>query len=101
MVGKIQIGTYVVLRTYSAGVHFGVLIERDGQEATLSEARRLHRWEGGRLSLHEIATEGPPESMGTRVSVQVDTVTLTQVIEVISASTKGEIKLRGFPAWKP
>lgn len=53
----IKPGTRVLIRTYSAGVHFGTLIERNGQEVHLKEARRLWSWQGA-LSLSEIAAKG-------------------------------------------
>ncbi len=43
-------GTFVLIRTYSAGVHFGNLEEMDGQMVRLSNARRLWSWSGA-LSL--------------------------------------------------
>ena len=35
-----MIGKQVIVRTYSAGVHFGRLVERDGKEVVLNDARR-------------------------------------------------------------
>lgn len=44
----------VLVRTYSAGVHFGVLVKREGQEVHLKNARRLWSWSGA-FSLSENA----------------------------------------------
>ena len=52
-----MIGKYVVVRTYSAGVHVGVLLRRDGRDVTLSETRRVHSWKGAK-TLSEIAIAG-------------------------------------------
>jgi len=38
------VGMYVVVRTYSAGVHVGVLQAASGKEVRLSEARRIWSW---------------------------------------------------------
>jgi len=38
---------YVICRTYSAGVFAGYLKNREGQEVTLLNARRLWYWDGG------------------------------------------------------
>src|SRR5262245_23089520 len=67
----------VLVRTYSAGVHFGTLVERTGKEVVLSNARRIWRWSGAN-TLHEIATAGVGK--GSRVSEPVDSITLTEAI---------------------
>lgn len=37
---------YVIIRTYSAGVHAGYLESRNGKEVTLKNSRRLWYWDG-------------------------------------------------------
>lgn len=69
----------VLVRTYSAGVHFGFLVSRKGKEVSLSGSRRIWSWKGAN-SLSEIATSGV--AAGSRVAVAVDTV-LTEAIEII------------------
>ena len=41
-----MIGQRVMVRTYSAGVHFGTLKWQEGQSAILWNAHRVHYWEG-------------------------------------------------------
>ena len=41
---KFAIGQEVIIRTYSAGVWFGRLKEKAGDEVILTEARRMWRW---------------------------------------------------------
>lgn len=79
-----QKGTFVLVRTYSAGVHFGTLEERDGQEIRLSNARRLWSWTGA-LSLSEIAMKGL-DLNSSKISIAVDEIILTQAIEIIRIS---------------
>jgi hypothetical protein len=74
-------GTFVLIRTYSAGVHFGTLVERNGQEIHLSNARRLWNWNGA-LSLSEVASKGI-DLKNSKVSVPVDEIILTQAVEII------------------
>ena len=77
------VGQFVVVRTFSAGVHYGKLVERDGQEVLLAEARRIWKWEGA-LTLHELASIGLSDS--SKVSVEIPNILITEVIEVIPAS---------------
>lgn len=83
---------YVVVRTYSAGVHVGVLGKRAGEEVTLTDARRIWRWNGAN-TLHEIAKNGIDVSR-SRVSDAVESITLRGWIEIIPCSPKGEASLR-------
>ena len=82
---------YVVVRTYSAGVHVGELKSRTGQELELVNARRIWSWKGAN-TLNEIATHGV--GPGSRVSVAVPSIVLIQAIEVISTTTESEAVLR-------
>ena len=83
---------YVVVRTYSAGVHVGVLQSRKGKEVVLTSARRIWRWQGA-YTLHEIALHGIGQ--GSKVSAPVATITLTEAIEVITATGDARKNLEG------
>lgn len=80
----------VLVRTYSAGVHFGDLVRREGREVELANARRIWHWEGAN-TLNEIATAGVGK--GSRVSVPVPSVILTEAIEIIECSAAGAAAL--------
>ena len=74
----------VIVRTYSAGVHIGTLVARQGTEVLLRDARRLWRWEGA-FTLSEVATAGVLRS-GSRISHAVPQILLTEAIELIPVS---------------
>lgn len=82
---------YVVVRTYSAGVHVGELVERHDREVTLANARRIWSWKGAN-TLHEISLHGV--GAGSRVSEPVERIVLTEAIEVIDCAAEGERNLR-------
>lgn len=54
------IGKKVIVRTYSAGVFFGEIMEKEGSEVILKNSRRLYRWHtnNGGISLSEVANHG-------------------------------------------
>ena len=85
---------YVVVRTYSAGVHVGELAERRGQEVDLTGARRIWYWKGAN-TLNEIANRGVGD--GSKVSEAVTAITLTQAIEVIVCTEAAAVNLRAAP----
>ena len=47
---KSKVDNRKIVRTYSAGVFFGEIESRNGQEVTMVNARRLWFWRGGRES---------------------------------------------------
>ena len=78
---------FVVVRTYSAGVHVGTLVSRKGKEVTLADARRVWRWRGAN-TLHELSQRGAAEDY-TRISEPTPEIVLTEAIEIITASKMG------------
>jgi hypothetical protein len=81
-------GKFVVVRTYSAGVHFGTVAEHDGKEVRLTDARRIWNWYGAN-TLHEVATNGVDVAR-SRVSEPVPSILLTEAIEIIECSERGK-----------
>lgn len=54
-----MVGKKVIIRTYSAGVWFGVLSEKSGNEVILTKARRMWRWWAKQgISLSAVALYG-------------------------------------------
>lgn len=82
---------YVLVRTYSAGVHFGKLKKRDGQEVTLEDSRRIWRWKGAN-TLSELSLRGADQDW-TRISEPVPSILLLQSIEVIPVSPEAKKNL--------
>jgi len=80
------IGRRVILRTYSAGVHIGTLEKVNGDEALLSNALRLWKWEDGGLSLSAIANNGVKKARMNRTGE----IYLTNVIEFIPITQKAD-----------
>lgn len=77
----IKIGDKVLVRTYSAGVHFGELVSRSGKEVHLKNARRLWSWQGA-LSLSEVSTKGVIIK-DSKISVPVEEIILPEMIELM------------------
>ena len=74
-------GDKVLVRTQSAGVHFGELISRTGQEVHLKNARRLWSWKGA-LSLSEVSTKGV-DIPNSKISESVEEIILPNMIELM------------------
>ena len=81
------IGQEVIIRTYSAGVWFGRLKEKAGNEVILTEAHRMWRWWAKEsISLSGVALHGIKQE-DSRIAGAVESVWL-QAIEIIPVSGK-------------
>jgi hypothetical protein len=80
----------VIVRTYSAGVHFGYLVSREGREVTLERSRRIWYWRGA-YTLSEIAASGLEIDL-SKVAAPVSIV-LTEAIEIIDCTPAAAIIL--------
>ena len=84
------IGQKVIIRTYSAGVFFGELVEKCNKEVILKNARRLYYWKtvDKGISLSEVAISGLHGD--SKICEAVDNIWL-EAIEIIPC-TKTAIK---------
>ena len=87
------IGQEVIIRTYSAGVWFGRLKEKAGDEVILNEARRMWRWWAKEsISLSGVALYGINQEK-SRIAGAIDSVWM-QAIEIIPISGKAAESIR-------
>ena len=89
---------YCIVRSYSAGVFAGYVKERNGKEAIVLKARRLWYWEGA-ASLSELAMHGIAAPEKCKFPCEVESVELTEVIEVIPATVKARESIEGVATW--
>jgi hypothetical protein len=97
--GSEMIGKAVIVRTYSAGVHFGTLKARNGTEVVLEDARRIWYWNKA-FTLSKIAIDGL-DIASSKLSVSVPRILLTEAIEIIPTSPSATVDLTNAPAHKP
>lgn len=82
-----MIGKMVIIRTYSAGVWFGKLAEKAGNEVILHNARRMWKWWAAEsISLSACAIHGIKRS-DSKIVEAVDSVWL-EAIEIIPCTEK-------------
>lgn len=98
MIGQDFIGKYVIVRTYSAGVFAGILKEREGKEAVLTEVRRIWHWAGA-ASLSELAQRGTSRPNECKFPAPVDHELLTEVIEILEVSQIARQSIEEVPVW--
>ena len=92
-------GDYVVVRTYSAGVHAGYLKSRTGKEVILTNTRRLWYWKGA-ASLSQLAGEGTSNIDECKFPAPISEILLTEAIEVIPCTDKAKTLIESAKEWK-
>ena len=91
-------GQYVIVRTYSAGVHAGTLAARNGREVLLTNTRRIWYWRGA-ASLSELAGRGTSDPSGCKFPAPTDKVLLTEAIEILTCTPEARESIEGVPSW--
>ena len=82
-----MVGKQCIVRTYSAGVWFGEVAEKDRNEVILKNARRMWQWFAAEsISLSAVAVHGI-DADKSRIAGPVESVWL-EAIELIPASDK-------------
>jgi hypothetical protein len=90
---------YVIVRTYSAGVFAGYLKSRKGKEVEMLNARRLWQWAGA-ASLSQLAMEGTSNPSSCKFPTEVDSIELTEAIEVLPCTEKARLSIKAVEVWK-
>ena len=93
-----KIGSYVIVRTYTAGVFAGTLKSREGQEVTLTGARRIWRWEGA-ATLSELAERGTSKPKQCRFPAEVSEILLLEAIEILAVTEAAKQSISEVPLW--
>jgi hypothetical protein len=94
-----HVGKICMVRTYSAGVFYGLLEKKVGKEGLIRNARRVWYWKGA-ASLSQLVTEGTKNPSECRFPCAVDSVELSEIIETIPMTQKAIESLNGVPVWQ-
>ena len=89
----------VLVRGRDSGVHFGSLTSREGQEVTLTNARRVWYWEGAN-ALDQLAMEGSALPRECKITVAVDEILILDAIEIFPLTERAFANLNGIAPWK-
>jgi hypothetical protein len=91
----------VLIRTYSAGVHYGTLIEKtlthDGTHVVLENSRRIWKWAGA-YSISDLATIGTVSPSECSFSIPVKKIELL-AIEIVYMTDSAIKSFEEVPNW--
>lgn len=97
------VGKKVIIRSYGAGVFYGILneYEKVGDKycVELLSCRRLWYWQGA-ASLSQLATEGVKNPEDCKFTVTVDSMVISSVIEIIPTTADAQKIIEEVSIWK-
>lgn len=97
---KVKNCTWCLVRTYSAGVFYGLYdTKKQGKEGVVYQARRVYYWDGA-CSLSQLAIDGTSKPDLCKFPAPVDEVFLKEIIEVIPLTVKAKKSLDIVKIWK-
>lgn len=98
-----KVKTAVLIRSFAAGVHFGLLEKEEftpsGKVVTLVNTRRVYYWDGA-ASLSQMALEGVKNPENCKFSVEIASNEIVNVIETIPLTEAAFSNLKNVPVWK-
>lgn len=89
----------VIIRADRAGVFFGTIVRKDGNEVELKDCRRIWYWDGS-ASISELAVHGTRKPAQCKFSVTVENITILGVIEIIPCTEKAIESIESVPVWR-
>jgi len=94
-----QIGKKVIVRADKAGVFFGTLTKKEGNEVQLSNARKLYYWSGA-AAVEQIAVDGVANTGSCKFTVVNDEITVNNYIQILTCTEKAITNLENVKEWK-
>lgn len=88
-----------IVRCYGAGVFYGEITSRYGQEVELANVRQLWKWSGA-ASLMQLASEGVSRPKECKFTVKVDSLVVYQVIEIIPCTAMAVESIDKVEPWR-
>lgn len=88
-----------VVRCAQAGVFFGQIKERNGDEVTMTNVRKLWYWAGA-CAVEQLAVDGTKKPGDCKFTVMVSEMVLTGVIQILACTDKAAESLAAVREWK-
>ena len=90
---------YCIVRTYSAGVFAGYLEKKEGKEVVVRDARRIWSWAGA-ATLSQLSIDGTADPGNCKFPEAVNSVILTEAVEIIECTEVARLSIKGVKIWK-
>lgn len=90
---------YYIVRAYSAGVFFGKIVSKNGDEITMDDCQKIHYWSGAG-AVEQLAIDGVSKPQDCRLTVQTNSSVIKGWIQIIPCTKQAVTSLKGVPIWK-
>lgn len=90
---------YYIIRADRAGVFFGQIKERNGSEVTMTNVRRLWKWDGATECL-QLANDGVLRPRNCKFTIVAPELTVLGVTEIIPCTDKSVKSLSEVAEWR-
>lgn len=94
-----EINQKVIIRANRAGVFYGTIVRKNGDEVELTNCRRIWYWDGA-ASISELAVHGTRKPNQCKFSVTVENITVLGVIEIIPCTEKAVESIEAVKEWR-
>jgi hypothetical protein len=84
-----------IVRSYDAGVYYGIVVEVDGEAVKMENVRNIWHWEGANC-LADVATKGIKDGKVSRV---VSSMVLNRCCQIIPCTDNAIVRLDGISVW--
>lgn len=94
-----ELNNKVIIRANRAGVFYGTIVRKDGDEVELTNCRRIWYWDGA-ASISELAVHGTIKPGQCKFSVTVESITILGVIEIIPVTKEAAQSIEAVKVWR-
>jgi hypothetical protein len=94
-----MLNKHVIVRADKAGVFFGTLTNKEGDEVILKDARKLYYWSGAK-TIEDIADKGVTNPYNCKFTVVVNEITIIGACQIIPCTKDSIICINSVPVWK-
>ena len=91
-------GQKVLVRGNISGVYFGTMVDGQGSEVELKNARNLWYWDGANC-LMDLAKNGVSNPHKCKFSVYIDDIVLIDVCEILPCTEVSIKSIEGVSEW--
>lgn len=92
------IGKHVIVRSNLAGVFFGILTAKDGDELTLSNARKFYYFSGAN-TVEDLASEGALNVSNCKLTVEIKEIIISKFEQILPCTAKAVKQIKTIPVW--
>ena len=88
-----------IVRCDRAGVFYGEIVSRNGQEVEMKDVRNIWYWDGA-ATVMQLAAEGVSKPKTCKFSVPVESLVLLEAIQIIPCTDKAGESLDAVKPWR-